>query len=211
MTQVLPALLCQTEAEYAEIVDKLVSSIKFRDDWVHIDFADNKFVQNKSIEPAVLGRYPMNLNIEAHLMVENPKEWVEELEQLKVKRILAHWEVGQKKIKAFLKTVSVQRGVCLNPETQPTNIYELFDDLDSILVMSVYPGFQGQKFIEGVLSKIEEIKRAGFKGVVGVDGGINDASAKQIADAGADYLCSGSFLLKGELDENLEKIYASLK
>ena len=214
MVQIIPAILATTEEGYQKRIQQIEESGLFKNKWVQIDLMDNKFVQNKSIDPEIIAKYPIGSNLEAHLMVQEPYAWVEELIRIGVKRIIIPAEIHFKEIDRIvdlIKYLDVEVGLSLNPETEATSIESYLDKLDIVLIMSVHPGFQGQSFLPEVLNKIKEVKEMRDDLMVEVDGGISDETAKQVADAGADYLVVGSALYKYDtLKDGLERIQQAI-
>lgn len=218
MVQIIPAILATTEQEYKEKLDKLktiaLSKIK---GWVQIDLMDQKFVQNESIGPEVIAKYPTEFKLEAHLMVEYPESWIDELVKIPaVTRIIFPVEDAEgvnERIK-HIKNHGKEVGLSVNPETNVSVVESYLDQVDVILIMSVHPGFGGQEFIMDTIERIKEVLqlRSGhiqFK--IECDGGINEKNAKLVVDAGADYLVIGAHLLEGKLDENLESIWQAIR
>lgn len=212
MVEIIPAILATTEETYLDDLKKLTDLPSLEDGWLHIDFADNIFVPNQTVTTEVVEKYPTNLKKEAHLMVENPLEWVDSLIECGFERIILHIESSQvaeciEKIKAS----GIQAGLAINLETSLEKLIPFFSTIDLVLVMSIEPGFQGQPFREESLDRIEELKglrdKGGFAFRISVDGHVNDQNARQLVDQGVDSLVIGSFLLKGDIDENIEKIW----
>ncbi len=197
---IIPSILATTEEEYKNELSEIEESGLF--EWVHIDFMDNKFVQNRSISPHIVRKYPTLLKKEAHLMVENPLEWARELEGFD--RLIIHTEIGEEKTSAFLKKMEGKEiYMAFNHETEI-----VIPQTKGILIMGVHPGFQGQEFIPETVEKIKKARE--FSVIIGVDGGINEYSATLVKDAGADYLVVGSHILRGNIGENLKKIQEAL-
>lgn len=213
MIQIVPAILATNEEEYTQKLKKIEESELFKDSWVQIDFMDNKFVQNKSIGPDILAKYPTTLKIEAQLMVEYPENWIDELVKIRVERIVFPIEdtEGVPERITHIKNHHIAVGLSLNPETATELLEPFLNDLDMVLVMSVNPGFGGQEFLPEVLPKIKNLKGMKSNLIVGVDGGIFPKNAKLIADAKADYLVVGSHLLEGDIEKNLERIWEAIK
>lgn len=214
MIQIIPALLAPTEEIYQDQFTKVISSPSFQEGWIQIDLMDNKFVQNKSIEPEIIAKYPTNLKKEFQLMVIDPANWVDRLVKLEASRIIAPVEVGSEEIERFLlktKERKVESGLSVNPDTPIESLEPFVTKIDYILVMGVTPGFQGQPFQDVALEKIKLIRQKGWPVKIGVDGGVKVDNAKSLVDSGADYLAIGSGLLKGDIDENLENIWEALK
>lgn len=211
--QIVPAILATTEEEYREILKKIESCPELAEGLIQIDLMDKKFVANESIKPEVIGRNPTKLKQEAHLMVEYPENWIDELIKTDVDRIIFPVEdiEGIEERINHIKNHGKQVGLSLNPETQVQKVQPFVVKLDVVLVMAVNPGFGGQEFIPEVLEKIKEIKDKTLDVSVGVDGGVTPENAKLIVDAGADYLVVGSHLLEGNIDENLGKFKQALQ
>lgn len=213
MVQIIPAILAKNESEYVEKISKIVKSGLFEKGWVQIDFMDSKFVQNESVEPLTLSKYPTDLKIEAQLMVKYPENWIDELIKVGVSRIVFPIEdsLGVSERIRHIKNHGIEVGLSINPETEVENLVPFIDTIDSVLVMSVEPGFGGQEFIRNSIDKIRDIRKRGWDIKVGVDGGINEDVVKDLVEVGSDYLVIGSHLLEGEIDENLEKIWEAIK
>jgi ribulose-phosphate 3-epimerase len=181
MQKIIPAILT---ADPAELRDKL-ELLKGNSSWVHIDIMDGKFVPNSSINLFELGEAYQFFNLEIHLMVEHPEKYFEDCSAIAAKRVVYHWEALQNVPKQDFQT-----GVAINPETP---IPHFTEKPDSLLIMGVHPGFQGQAFVPEVLAKI---KQAPADVLVGVDGGMNAEHIKQAFELGADYAVVGSSIWK---------------
>lgn len=214
MVQIIPAIDVATEEEYKETLKKIEDSRVFEDGWVHIDFADNIFAPWKTITPDILKKYPTKLKIEVHLMTRDPWVWVDDFDYRgsTVRRVIVHVELPEGELRRFDEEVEHMNGtgLALNPETQVQKVRPFVAKIDTVLIMSVHPGKQGQEFMPDVLEKIKQLKGMGDF-LIGVDGGITPENAKMIVDAGADYLVVGSHLIEGNIDENLEKFWEILQ
>lgn len=209
MVQIIPAILATTKEEYQQKLTKIESSGVFEGGWVQIDLMDNKFVQNKSIDAKVVSEYPAKLKVEAQLMVVDPTNWIREIG--KVDRIVIPVEIDQ--VLTYVEQIAktgAEVGLSINPQTPIERVDPYIGKIDTVLVMSVKPGFGGQKFIVTTVDKVKQIKDKGWPVKIGVDGGIDSSVVKDLADAGADYLVIGSHLLEGSIDENLEKIWEAI-
>lgn len=213
MVQIIPTLFSTTEQEYKERIAKLESSNFLESGWVQLDLMDNKFVPNLSIGLNVVKKYPLKYHVEAQLMVMNPREWIPGLIEIGAERIIfpVEIEANFEELITKIKNSGVAVGLSVNPETDINKIDNFLDKLDAVLFMSVKPGLEGQEFSLNTFDKIREVRRKKPDLLIGVDGGIKDTNAKRLVDAGADYLAIGSFLFKGDLDENVEKIWESIK
>lgn len=218
MVQIIPAVLATTEEEYQQDISKLESCESLQNGWVHIDFADNIFVQNITIEPEIIQKSPTNLLKEAHLMVAHPREWIDKLVAAGFNRVIFHIECEDniEEVIDYIKSKGLEVGLAIKNETpieklQPfvgrINRGTVFvPKIEVILVMTIVPGFQGQPFIPQALDKVRQIKsKWGVK--VGVDGAVKDDNIKDIVDTGADFVIIGSYLLKGNIEENLENLW----
>ena len=168
-------------------------------DMLHIDVMDGHFVPNITIGPLVVKhiRKVTRLPLDVHLMIENPEDYIEPFVKAGSDMITVHIEtISKSKIKyqrLRLNARGVKLGVSLNPNTRLSKIEDVLKFVDFVLVMSVYPGFGGQKFIPGVLPKIKRL-RSLFKGDISVDGGVNDKVAPALIKAGANILAAGSYI-----------------
>ena len=168
-------------------------------DMVHIDVMDGHFVPNITIGPVVVKyiRKCTKLPLDVHLMIENPIKFIDDFVKAGSDMITVHIEtILGAKLKAQsakLKSKGIKFGVSLNPDTQISKIKEVLKYVDFVLVMSVCPGFSGQKFIPAVLSKIKKL-RSIYKGDIAIDGGINEITAALAIKAGANILACGSYV-----------------
>lgn len=214
MVQIIPTLLATTEEDYKKAVDQIETSGHFREGWVQIDLMDNKFVPNKSVDLEIVAKFPINSKLEAQLMVIDPGNWFAKLADLSFSRIIFPIEDGNtQNLIDQLRKMNLDLGLSLNPETSVEDVLPFIDKIDVILVMSVHPGFQKQKFTPESLDKIKELSLLKSKGnfIIGVDGGITPENAKDIVSSGADYLAIGSHLFNGDLTENMEKFWEVLR
>lgn len=216
MIQIIPAILSTIESDFGRDIKKCNDSGLLQGGWVHIDFMDNLFVPNKSIMPEVTAKYGTGLKKEAHLMVKSPLDWLNQTADAGFERIFIHLEAEQvSSCLDKIKEESLETGLAINPETPIEQLAPFLSQIDRVLLMGINPGFQGREFMPEVVDKIKETARlrsennSAFK--IGVDGGVKDANAKELVLAGADFLVSGSFLLKGDIDANLEKIWEEIK
>lgn len=211
MIQIIPAILSTSEEDYQRDSSRYKQSLSFKDHWVHIDLMDNIFVPNKSIGPSAVAKYPINLQKEAHLMVAKPLEWVDGLVKAGFKRIILHIEAEDiQKCIEDIKSNNLEVGLAIKDQTPIEKLEPFADKLDVILVMGVEPGFQGQGFIPASLEKVRKIKSREWQARVGVDGAVKDDNIKEIVNAGVDFVVVGSYLLKGDIDENLENLWEKI-
>lgn len=208
MVQIIPAILSTSEEDYRRDVARYKMAYSLKEGWIHIDFMDNILVPNESIKPSVTAKYPINLHKEAHPMALHPLDWVDGLVEAGFERIIIHIEAEDvEKTLDYIKEKGLEAGLAINNQTAVDKLEPFISKITTILVMSIEPGFQGQPFIESSLNKIRQIKDENWPVRVGVDGAVKDSNIKDIISSGTDFVIVGSFLLKGDVDENLERLW----
>lgn len=175
-------------------------------DWFHIDIMDGVFVPNISFGMPVLASIQKVAKkpLDVHLMIVDPDRYTETFHKLGAEVLTVHYEACTHlhRSLAHIKSFGMKAGVALNPHT-PVNVLEsIIKDVDLVCLMSVNPGFGGQKFIEDTYDKVRElralIERKGASTLIEIDGGVNQANAPKLVEAGADVLVAGSFVFKSE-------------
>ena len=197
MFELAPSIL---SADFSKLGEDVSSIEKGGADLIHVDVMDGHFVPNISFGAAVMKSLngKTELPYDVHLMIENPDKYLEDFVTDKTEYITVHQEacIHLHRTVQHIKGLGVKAGVSINPATSLTMIEEILDDIDLVLIMSVNPGFGGQKFIQSALSKIERLAKIreerGLKFKIEVDGGVTLNNAAQIANAGADILVAGS-------------------
>jgi len=170
-------------------------------DMVHIDVMDGHFVPNITIGPPVVRdiRRITKLPLDVHLMIENPSMYIEEFAKAGSDIITVHAESGRdiKGLLSRVKSLGVRAGLSLKPKSGIAMIRDYLDDIDMALIMTVEPGFGGQKFMSDMLPKIREL-RGLYSGDIEVDGGIDKDSAARVINAGANVLVAGTYVFKAK-------------
>ena len=186
-------------------------------DWIHLDVMDGHFVPNLTFGPSVISsiRNKTKKCFDTHLMISNPDEYIEQYKNAGSNIITVHKEVcgHLDKTLSSIKNTGCKAGVSINPGTDISGLEYVLDKIDLILVMSVNPGFGGQKFINSSIQKIKKIKELvkNFNIDIEVDGGIDDKTATLVKNAGANVLVSGSFIFSGENKSIYKERITSLK
>ena len=186
-------------------------------DWIHLDVMDGHFVPNLTFGPSVISsiRNKTKKCFDTHLMISNPDEYIEQYKNAGSDIITVHKEVCRHldKTLSSIKNTGCKAGVSINPGTDISGLEYVLDKIDLILVMSVNPGFGGQKFINSSIQKIKKIKELvqNFDIDIEVDGGIDDKTATLVKNAGANILVSGSFIFSGENKSIYKERIASLR
>ena len=186
-------------------------------DWIHLDVMDGHFVPNLTFGPSVISsiRNKTKKCFDTHLMISNPDEYIEQYKNAGSDIITVHKEVcgHLDKTLSSIKNTGCKAGVSINPDTDISGLEYVLDKIDLILVMSVNPGFGGQKFINSSIQKIKKIKELvkNFNIDIEVDGGIDDKTATLVKNAGANVLVSGSFIFSGENKSIYKERIASLR
>lgn len=207
---IAPSILAGDFAKMGEDVKRMQDNGA---DMIHYDVMDGVFVPNITFGPQMLKaiRPYTTLPLDVHLMITEPIRYIKQFAQSGADYITVHYEAC-KDLKATLnaiKSEGVKVGLSISPDTPASAVVPYVNDCDMILVMSVYPGFGGQKFIEGSLEKIKEIseyvKESGKDIRIEVDGGINMSTASLVKQAGADTLVAGSAVFNAPSPKDMIK------
>ncbi|MBS4189179.1 ribulose-phosphate 3-epimerase [Bacillus sp. FJAT-49705] len=197
MVKIAPSIL---SADFSKLGEEIKDVEKGGADYIHVDVMDGHFVPNITIGPLIVEaiRPVTKLPLDVHLMIENPDQYIEAFAKAGADYITVHVEACRHLHRTIhlIKSFGVKAGVVLNPATSVSTIEHVIDDIDMVLLMTVNPGFGGQKFISSVLPKITAVKEmADAKGLdieIEVDGGVNEKTAKLCIEAGANVLVAGS-------------------
>jgi ribulose-phosphate 3-epimerase len=193
-TEVIPAILVKSREDLLKHINRVSGSVSS----VHIDVMDNKFVPNSTVGPESFSNLPKGISYEFHWMVEAPENYIlqtrgDHLHIVHVEAI-GDWEA----IKKAAKASGGRLGIAINPATPEERLQPFIMDVSRVLVMTVVPGFDGQKYIPSAEEKIRSL-RSRFPGLqIEVDGGINPETARSAAAAGADKLAASSAIYRSQ-------------
>ena len=210
-------------ADFGRLGEQVVEATKAGADYIHVDVMDGHFVANITVGPLVVAaiRPHTTIPLDVHLMIESPEKYIQQFAQAGADIITVHVEVCPHlhRVVESIKELGVKAGVSLNPSTSLAAVDEMLPSLDLVLLMSVNPGFGGQKFIEGTIGKIARLRRRldelGLATELEVDGGVNAEIAPRVAKAGARVLVAGAAVFNkkesvaqaiGRLRESLSRI-----
>jgi len=193
---VAPSIL---SADFSRLKEEVTDVERGGSDLIHVDVMDGQFVPNLTIGPCVVQsiRKSTRLPLDVHLMIVEPIRYLREFRDAGADLITVHVEATKdlKKTISYLRKTGAKVGLSLRPRTPVSRLYPYLKDIDLVLIMTVEPGFGGQKFMEPMLDKIRDL-RPRFSGLISVDGGINPETARIAREAGADILVAGSSIFK---------------
>lgn len=201
--EIAPSLLAANFGALNQEIETLNAS---KASLLHLDVMDGSFVPNISFGPVVIEAVAKNckLDLDIHLMIEDPDRYIADYASFKPKYISVHEEACRHLDRSidYIKSFGIGAGVAINPHTPVANLFTVLHKIDLVCLMSVNPGFGGQKFIPYTLKKIEalraEIEAQGLHTKIEVDGGVTEGNAAAVKAAGADILVAGSSVFKAD-------------
>ena len=214
--QISPSIL---SADFSQLGNEIKRLEEGGADMIHVDVMDGHFVPNLTIGPPVIKalRNYTKLPFDVHLMISPVHKYIKDYANAGADIITIHPEATENLVNSInhIKELKKKVGISLNPDTEIDVIINLLDQIDLVLIMSVFPGFGGQKFIPNALNKIKELKKIKDKKNLSfdieVDGGINFTNSKTVLNAGANILVSGTTIFKennGDIKKNIEILKA---
>lgn len=212
-TMISPSLLAADFLNLQREVEMINNS---EADWLHLDIMDGVFVPNISFGFSVLEAISKQCKkpMDVHFMTVNPEQFIERTAKLGAMMMNVHYEACTHLHRTIqeIHQAGMKAGVTLNPSTPVCMLEDILGDVDMVLLMSVNPGFGGQKFIEGTIEKVQRLRQMidskGCHTLIEVDGGVQEETAPRLVKAGADVLVSGSYIFKSA---NPQKTIQDLK
>ena len=212
MIKLAPSIL---SADFARLLEDVKKVEKAGCEYLHIDVMDGHFVPNITLGPAIVKslRKDVNMVFDAHLMIENPDNYIKEFADAGCDIIVVHQEACTHLHRTIqnIKSHGVKAGVALNPATSIETIKYVLEDVDMVLLMSVNPGFGGQSYISVVTKKIKELRalidEMGLDIDIEVDGGVKPSNISEVVNAGANVIVAGSAIFNaGDIDEAVKSL-----
>jgi len=216
MVKIAPSIL---SADFSQLGKNIKLIEKFGADFVHIDVMDGMFVPNISLGIPVIKsiRKITKLPFDVHLMIEKPDRYIKDFVDAGADIITVHYEADRHIDRTinYIKSFGKKAAIAINPGTPVCIIEELICEIDMVLIMTVNPGFGGQKYINYCSNKIKYVKQLADKYnpdlLIEVDGGINDNIIRNVVDCGANVIVAGSAIFKnGDIEQNINRLRNTL-
>jgi ribulose-phosphate 3-epimerase len=211
--KVAPSIL---SADFGRLAEQVQAAEAAGADYIHIDVMDGHFVPNLTLGPGIVSaiRRSTSLPLDVHLMIESPDRWVERYADAGASILTVHQEASPHLdyLLSRIRELGPRAGVSINPATPVNVLEEVIDGADLVLVMTVNPGFGGQKMLPGAVDKVRRaaslLAARGSAAELEVDGGVSPENARALADAGATVLVAGSSLFnaRASVSENLARL-----
>ena len=216
MKIIAPSML---SCNFGKLEEEIEMVNKSNADWFHLDIMDGVFVPNITFGTPILDVFKKysEKHLDMHLMIVNPENYVEKFASLGANTITVHYEACDniKDIIKQIKKLNVKAGVAINPDTDVSLLKGYIDQIDLVCLMSVFPGFSGQKFINETYERLKSLKKiirnSNANTIIQIDGGVSLDNAKKLVSIGADVLVAGSFVFKSESPKKtIEKLYTAI-
>ena len=214
--QLAPSLLA---ADFNRLGEQIAAVENSGCQWLHLDVMDGTFVPSISFGMPVISsiRKESDLYFDVHMMVEDPGRYIQDMKEAGAQLISVHAEACRHldRVLAQIHDAGMEAGVALNPATPINFVKHVLDKTDLILLMSVNPGFGGQKYIPAVTDKIRELKNElVFRGypdiMIEVDGGVTAGNIYEVLEAGANIIVAGTAVFRGDIEDNIDRLQSAI-